>query len=67
MKKSILAALALSLFLVSCGSKKEEKKEVSNELNQQIEAVDSEVNKEVEALEKEAKDLDDAINELDNL
>lgn len=67
MKKSILAALALSLFFASCGSKKEEKKEVSNELNQQIEAVDSEINKEVEALEKEAKEIENAINELDNL
>jgi len=67
MKKTILAAIALSLFLVSCGSKKDEKKEVSGELNNQIEAVDSEINKEVEALEKEAKEIENAINELDNL
>lgn len=68
MNKILLTALTISFFMFSCGDKKaEEKKKEEIELKQQIENVDKEVNQDIESLEKETKEIENAVNELDNL
>ncbi|TCI94856.1 hypothetical protein [Tenacibaculum sp. M341] len=68
MKKIFVTVLMVSAFMVSCGDKKaEEQKKKEVELEQQIESVDKEVNQDVESLEKDAKEIENALDELDNL
>ncbi|KZS42236.1 hypothetical protein AWE51_01990 [Aquimarina aggregata] len=62
--------MGVSFFSLACVDKKaeeEKKKAAEAELNKQVEAVEQEIDKDFESLEKEAKEIDDALNELDNL
>jgi len=69
MKLTHVLMFASGLLLFGCGEKKDPEAEAKKaaELEQQIEAVDQETNEGFESLEKEAKEVENALNELDNL
>lgn len=68
MKRTLILLATLPLFLMSCTDKKaeaEKKKEI--EITQQIESVEKDLENVVDDVEKEAKEIEAALNELDNL
>jgi len=69
MKKTYVILLVSSLFMIGCGEKKDPEAEAKKaaELEQQIQTIDQEINEGFDSLEKEAKEVENALNELDNL
>jgi iron only hydrogenase large subunit-like protein len=68
MKRALILLATLPLFFMSCTDKKaeaEKKKEI--EITQQIESVEKDLENVVDDVEKEAKEIEAALNELDNL
>lgn len=71
MKKNVFILLCSSLFLLSCGEKKEEvqvqKQHEIEKITKEINLINNEVEKEIDVLAKESEALENALNELDNL